>query len=80
MSDWSGLGKALIVAGGLVVLVGLLLVLAGRLLGPGGLGWLGRLPGDIFIKHDHVTLYVSLATGLLLSVVLSLILYLLSKW
>jgi hypothetical protein len=80
MSEWSGLGKALIVAGGFVVLIGLLLVLAGRFLGSGGLGWLGRLPGDIFIKQDHVTLYFPLATSLLLSVVLSLILYLLSKW
>lgn len=79
MSDWSGLGKALIVVGGLVALVGLLLVLAGRFFG-GGLGWLGRLPGDIYIKQDHFTFYFPLATSLLLSVVLSLILYFLSKW
>jgi hypothetical protein len=40
---------------------------------------LGHLPGDILIEHDHFTLYMPLATGLLVSLVLSLILWLLTR-
>jgi Protein of unknown function (DUF2905) len=39
---------------------------------------LGRLPGDIFIQRDHFTFYAPVTTGILLSVVLSIILWLLS--
>ncbi|MCA9481231.1 MAG: DUF2905 domain-containing protein, partial [Nitrospira sp.] len=42
----------------------------------GGLGWLGRLPGDIVIKRDSFTVYVPLATSVILSLVGSVILYL----
>ena len=44
----------------------------------GGFGWLGRLPGDILIKRDHVSVYIPLTTSVLISVVASLLLYLLS--
>jgi hypothetical protein len=40
---------------------------------------LGRLPGDIFIQRDNFTFYAPITTGILLSVVLSLILWLLSR-
>jgi hypothetical protein len=40
---------------------------------------LGRLPGDIFIQRDNFTFYAPITTGILVSVVLSLILWLLSR-
>jgi hypothetical protein len=42
----------------------------------GGLGWLGRLPGDFIIKRDQVTFYFPLATSIIVSVIGSLIFYL----
>ncbi|MEC4888662.1 MAG: DUF2905 domain-containing protein [Nitrospira sp.] len=79
MEDWSSLGKLLIAAGAGVVLVGLILVLGERLSGVGSwFGWIGRLPGDISIKRDHFSFYFPLGTSLVLSVVLSLVFYLVS--
>ena len=63
-------GKILIFTGVLFVLAGVLLLAAERL------PWLGRLPGDITIRRDGFTLYFPLATSILVSVVLSLLLYL----
>lgn len=66
--------------GGILVLLGALLTLFGRFPGTGGgFGWLGRLPGDILIKRDNFTIYLPLATSILISVALSLLLYFLSK-
>jgi len=67
------LGKILIVFGLLIVLGGVVLVLAGRV------PWIGRLPGDIHIQRGNFTFYFPLATSLLLSIVLTLILYLLGR-
>ena len=58
----------------LVVVVGLVLVLLGRINLP-----IGRLPGDILYRSKHTTLYFPLATSILVSVVLSLVLYLVGK-
>lgn len=62
-----------------LIIIGLTLVAAG-LLWPwlSRLG-LGRLPGDIFIERENFTFYAPLATGLLLSIVLSLILWLIGR-
>ena len=61
-------GRVLVVVGLVVVAAGLLFMVAGRV------PFLGRLPGDIHWEHDGVQLYAPLATGLLLSVVLSVLL------
>jgi len=61
------LGKTLILLGGVLVVVGVLLTLGGKL------PWLGRLPGDFVIQRDKFTFYFPLATSILLSVVLSLL-------
>jgi hypothetical protein len=79
MDEMSGVGKALLVAGGVLIAVGALLMALGRLSDAGPLGWLGRLPGDILIKREHFTLYVPLATSVILSIVLSLVVWLLSR-
>ena len=68
------LGKLLVVFGAVLLVVGLLLTL-----GPKLPGRLGRLPGDIIIRRDNFTLYFPLVTGLLLSVVLSLLVWLLGR-
>jgi hypothetical protein len=62
-----------------LVLLGLAIVLVG-LLWPwlGRLG-LGRLPGDILVQRGNFTFYAPVATGLLVSVVLSLILWLFNR-
>ncbi len=68
------IGKILVAAGLVVVVAGLLLIAAGRL--TGGQGW--RLPGDILIRRDNVTIYIPIATSILLSLLLTGLLYLIS--
>jgi len=67
------IGKALIAFGLLIVLAGVVLVLVGRV------PWIGRLPDDIHIQRGNFTFYFPLATSLLLSVILTLIFYLLGR-
>jgi len=64
------LGRLLLLLGVIVAAIGGLLMLAGRV------PWLGRLPGDIYYKSDHVTFYFPLATSILISAVVSLLFYL----
>ena len=64
------LGRLLIIFGGVLVALGVLLSLAGKI------PWLGKLPGDIYYKSDHVTFYFPLVTCLLISIALSLLFYL----
>ena len=73
MSGVHDIGRMLVVFGLLIALVGVALVLVGRV------PWLGRLPGDIRIQRGNWTFYFPLATSLLLSVVLSLILWILGR-
>lgn len=80
MQDFSGLGKLIIVMGVGLVALGLLISLLGKLPSEGnGLGWLGRLPGDLFIKRDRFTFYFPLTTSLIISLVGSLLLYFFMK-
>ena len=69
------LGKLLVLLGGLLVIVGIALVVLGRANLP-----LGRLPGDIFYRGKNTTFYFPLATSVLLSVVLSIVLYVVGRW
>jgi DUF2905 family protein len=52
-----------------LVVIGLILSFAGKL------PWLGHLPGDISIEREHFSFYFPLATCILISVILSLVLY-----
>jgi len=52
----------------------------GLLVWSGGLSWFGRLPGDIRIERERVHVYFPLVSMLLLSVVLSLVLYLINRF
>jgi hypothetical protein len=69
------LGKLLVGLGALVMVAGLVLMLLGRTNLP-----LGRLPGDILYRGKNTTFYFPLATSILLSVLLSLILYLVGRF
>jgi len=71
------LGKILLVLGLVMVVLGGILLLAGN--AAGKVPWLGRLPGDIFIERGNWRLYAPLGTSVLLSVVLSLLLWLFSR-
>jgi hypothetical protein len=68
-------GKLLVLLGMILVGAGIALILLGRTQFP-----LGRLPGDIFYRGKNTTVYFPLATSLLLSVVVSLVLYLISRF
>ena len=79
MTELGGIGKLLVVLGVALVAVGGLITLLDKLFGTGsGLGWLGKLPGDLLIKRDNVTFYFPLTTSILISIVLSAVLYLIS--
>ena len=65
-----GLGRSLILAGLVLVAAGLVVSYANRI------PWLGKLPGDFTFRSGGLTVYQPLATGLLLSLILSLLLYL----
>lgn len=69
------LGRLLVVVGGLLVVAGLVVMLVGKSHLP-----LGRLPGDIVYRGKNTTFYFPLATSILLSVVLSLVLYFVSRF
>lgn len=73
MMELSRIGKVLIVAGLLLAGLGALLVVGGRI------PWIGRLPGDFYYESEHVRIYVPLTTCLLLSILLSLLFYGLSR-
>lgn len=68
------IGKMLVFFGVVLAAIGLLLLVLGRTNLP-----IGRLPGDILYRGKHTTFYFPLATSILLSVVLSVILYLISR-
>jgi ribose/xylose/arabinose/galactoside ABC-type transport system permease subunit len=65
--------KFLITVGILVTLVGIVLLVVGRV------PWLGRLPGDIYVERGDWKFYFPLATSLLLSVVLTVLFWLFGR-
>lgn len=67
-------------AGPMLVAMGIVLILIGLLFWSGSLSWFGRLPGDIRIERDSVRIYIPLASMLLVSIVLSLVLYLVRRF
>ncbi|TME71490.1 MAG: DUF2905 domain-containing protein [Chloroflexi bacterium] len=66
--ELSQLGRVLVVAGAAVLFLGLLLVVADRV------PLVGRLPGDITLRGNGWTLYAPLATSIVLSVLLTVVL------
>jgi hypothetical protein len=68
------LGRMLVFLGGLLLVLGFIFILAGKANLP-----IGRLPGDIVYRGKNTTLYFPLATSILLSIILSLVLYLVNR-
>ena len=62
--------------GPLIMLVGVAIILVGLLVWSGALSWFGRLPGDIRYERETVRIYVPIVSMILVSAVLSLVLYL----
>jgi len=75
MNFMGGIGRGLVVAGAVIVIVGLALILASRWNLP-----LGRLPGDVPWRGKNTVVYFPIATSIIISIVLSLILYLMSRF
>ena len=65
--DLVGLGKILLIFGGVIIVVGLLLVFSQHI------PFLGKLPGDIFFKKDNFSFYFPIVTFLIISIVLTII-------
>ena len=68
------LGRRLVFVGGLLLVIGVVLILAGKVNLP-----IGRLPGDIVYRGKNTTFYFPLMTCILLSVILSLVLYIVNR-
>ena len=68
------LGRMLVFIGGLLLVVGIILIVAGKVNLP-----IGRLPGDIVYRGENTTVYFPLATSILLSVILSVVLYVVNR-
>jgi DUF2905 family protein len=67
VSNFSDVGKLLLLIGGGIVLLGLFMLVAGRI------PFLGRLPGDIFVRRGSGTFYFPVVTCLIVSVVLTIV-------
>ncbi|GMV50602.1 DUF2905 domain-containing protein [Nitrospirales bacterium NOB] len=79
MSMWSDVGRWFVVLGLALAAVGVLLTLADKWVGLGSLlGWFGKLPGDLSFKRDQFSVYIPLATSLILSILLSFLFSILS--
>jgi hypothetical protein len=67
-------GKILILAGIILIIAGIIIYFAGD-----KLSWLGHLPGDIRIVKENVRFYFPITTMIIISVVLSVIVYIIRK-
>lgn len=67
------LGKSLILIGVVIAVIGLILTFGQRI------PYIGRLPGDIYYRKDNFVFYFPLATSIIVSVILSLVFYLLTR-
>ncbi len=70
-----GLGRSLLLVGLFLVVAGILLLLADRLGLP-----LGRLPGDIAFRGKHVSVFAPIATMIIVSLLLTVVMNLLFRW
>lgn len=73
MNGLGDIGRFIIVAGLILVGIGFLFLFSEKI------PYIGRLPGDIIIRKKNFTFYFPLMTGLLLSILLSLILYIVGR-
>lgn len=67
------LGKLIIILGIIILLIGLVVLFWGKI------PFLGKLPGDIYIKKDNYSIYIPIASSILLSIIVSIIMYFFRK-
>ena len=67
------LGRSIIVIGAILIIIGILMTMAGKI--PG----IGKLPGDIFIKKENFSFYFPITTCILLSIIVSAVMYFFGK-
>jgi hypothetical protein len=73
MPSLASLGKILIIIGAIIAAIGLLLTLGDKI------PWIGKLPGDIYIKRDRFTFYFPIVTCIIISLILTLLFSLFRK-
>ena len=73
MFDINSLGKSLILFGIVLIIIGAILTLGGRL------PWFGRLPGDIYVQKKNFTIIFPITTSILVSVLLTIIMLLFKR-
>jgi len=66
--------------GPVLIVIGVVLIVVGLLIWSGGLQWFGHLPGDNRIERESVRIYVPLVSMLMVSFVVSLVLYLFRRF
>lgn len=74
MNTLAPLGKFLLIAGIILVIVGIIIVY-----GP-GIPFIGRLPGDIYIKRDNFSFYFPFTSSIIVSIILTLIFFLIRRF
>lgn len=68
MADFSGFGKILLIIGLIIAGIGSFILLGGKI------PWIGQLPGDFYYKGKNFTFYFPLATSIIISIILTIIL------
>lgn len=74
MENFSAIGKSILLIGIIIAIIGALIMLSPKI------PFIGKLPGDLYYKKKNITIYFPLATSILLSLLISLILYLIRKF
>jgi hypothetical protein len=67
-------GKILIIIGFILIVVGIIVTFSDRI------PFIGKLPGDISIEKENFRFYFPIATSIILSIVISLLLYFINRW
>ena len=73
MNFFDGLGKTLLFFGLILIIIGVIVLLLPKI------PWLGKLPGDLFFKGEKVSIYFPITTCIIISVILSIIVWLLRR-
>jgi len=74
-NQMTNLGKYLVIIGLIIVAIGGIIWISGN-----KSGWFGNMPGDIKIKRDNFSFYIPITTMILLSIILSLLMWLINKF
>lgn len=67
------LGRTVVILGLVLAAIGLVLMISPKI------PWLGKLPGDLYIKKENFSFYFPITTSIILSVIISVILYFIRK-